>query len=1023
MEDRIRRLLMKVDIAEAANEAAKSTWQQLHAQEAEIQAVEAAMAQEEMRAVHAEQLAAVTHQLEAAQRSLHVQVSESAAQAGMAQGRLQEEELVRRAAEERAVELEHELAEAKQEAEVRVAELESKLADKMHSKLEGEVRVAELESELADKMQEAERRIAELVIAIADMELERDDQETEKLRTDYAESQLLADCIQKKLQDESQAHSALRCAHEETSAVAAKAEGQVAELQVQLEGTEARLGEVSAQLESTLSSLEKEQESLRASEVLIEDVRAQNSEQLQALAAKLESSHASELAELRVQSSEELQALATKLESSHASELAELRVQSSGQLQALTAKLEASHASELAEMRVQSSEELQALATKLKASHASELEELKVQGSEELQALATNLEASHASELAEVREDAQKGAELHAAAVGELREGASKEAKAHAAALENIREESRKAAASHAAAFEELREGARKETESQRSCIIELEVQVSKLTEAHAADLEDVREESRKAAALHAAAFMELREGARKEAESQQSCISELEVQVSKLKADVDGLKEERTLLEEENAVEVRLVEELQQQVSELTSKSKATIAMADKVAELTSKSEATIAMADKLKASLELERLARSKADASCSTHQATVTGLRHAMADVEASSHCLSQQQSERIRELQMELIRSQEMAAAYKYESDMKVCSMAASIEAAHKAQAQMKVVMGEERAASDKALATSNQMVQDMQQEMQNISGSKGDLETQVKSFLVTSTRQNQAFHEIRRLINWATSPASSHRSSLAGSMDVTPKAIADSSHLDRATPNSFSRATPSGFSAATPTSFSGVNGNSFSGAPNPMASPFNTFQLSHNNATAAAETNISCAFPGPNDDLGLPKLYPASSSGLPGPNDDGLPMDLPKLYPAGSSGHSCPTLLPKPSPRPINTGHSDASSPKFSPRCSPRAKGRAPLNAGRKGVLAASMDTGGNGLGSLQGLLSPATRRSLKSGELIAATALMKSGLGVDNSDDLAQPPMGVDDLENTIGDAHRGRDQSSCGVV
>ncbi len=43
--------------------------------------------------------------------------------------------------------------------------------------------------------------------------------------------------------------------------------------------------------------------------------------------------------------------------------------------------------------------------------------------------------------------------------------------------------------------------------------------------------------------------------------------------------------------------------------------------------------------------------------------------------------------------------------------------------------------------------------------------------RGDMEQQIKTYLMTNTRQNRAFQEIRRLIEWATTPPSSGRSSV------------------------------------------------------------------------------------------------------------------------------------------------------------------------------------------------------------------------------------------------------------
>jgi hypothetical protein len=54
-----------------------------------------------------------------------------------------------------------------------------------------------------------------------------------------------------------------------------------------------------------------------------------------------------------------------------------------------------------------------------------------------------------------------------------------------------------------------------------------------------------------------------------------------------------------------------------------------------------------------------------------------------------------------------------------------------------------------------------------------QELNTYKLGRGDMETQIKNFLIANTRQGRAFQEIRRLIEWAVTPPSSSRSSLAG----------------------------------------------------------------------------------------------------------------------------------------------------------------------------------------------------------------------------------------------------------
>lgn len=52
-----------------------------------------------------------------------------------------------------------------------------------------------------------------------------------------------------------------------------------------------------------------------------------------------------------------------------------------------------------------------------------------------------------------------------------------------------------------------------------------------------------------------------------------------------------------------------------------------------------------------------------------------------------------------------------------------------------------------------------------------QELNTFRVGRGDLEAQMKGFLLANTRQSKAFQEIRRLIEWATTPPSSVRTSL------------------------------------------------------------------------------------------------------------------------------------------------------------------------------------------------------------------------------------------------------------
>eukprot|EP00798_Chlamydomonas_sp_ICE-L_P005746 gene5746-6039_t len=98
------------------------------------------------------------------------------------------------------------------------------------------------------------------------------------------------------------------------------------------------------------------------------------------------------------------------------------------------------------------------------------------------------------------------------------------------------------------------------------------------------------------------------------------------------------------------------------------------------------------------------------------------------------------------------------------------------------------AMAKCSLGKKLEEAEKKLTTQDATIYGLQKELQDTCGSKGALEHQelqrtygtmgalehqVKDFEVNRNRQNQAFHEIRRLIKWAASPISSRPSSLNG----------------------------------------------------------------------------------------------------------------------------------------------------------------------------------------------------------------------------------------------------------
>ncbi|GAX75403.1 hypothetical protein CEUSTIGMA_g2847.t1 [Chlamydomonas eustigma] len=159
-------------------------------------------------------------------------------------------------------------------------------------------------------------------------------------------------------------------------------------------------------------------------------------------------------------------------------------------------------------------------------------------------------------------------------------------------------------------------------------------------------------------------------------------------------------------------------------------------------------------------------------------------------------------SQEQQEQTRSLQRELIKAQELLATREYELKAQASQLSTEVEKQRRDHSQLQLKLSTQEAELSECrikLARREKELDDIQQALQSEVEEKGDLEHQVKGYLVANTRQNKAFQEIMRLIEWATTPPSSARSSaigLDGGGATTPTHTARS---DRVTPNTQSSA--------------------------------------------------------------------------------------------------------------------------------------------------------------------------------------------------------------------------------
>ncbi|KAF5835177.1 hypothetical protein DUNSADRAFT_7806 [Dunaliella salina] len=99
--------------------------------------------------------------------------------------------------------------------------------------------------------------------------------------------------------------------------------------------------------------------------------------------------------------------------------------------------------------------------------------------------------------------------------------------------------------------------------------------------------------------------------------------------------------------------------------------------------------------------------------------------------------------------------------------------------AALEKAQAAIAAREKELQELQASTKEAMAKAQQLheseqayIRELQKELNAFKLGRGDMEQQMKNFLITNTRQGRAFTEIRRLIEWATTPPSSARASIS-----------------------------------------------------------------------------------------------------------------------------------------------------------------------------------------------------------------------------------------------------------
>ncbi|KAL6762903.1 hypothetical protein V8C86DRAFT_512568 [Haematococcus lacustris] len=179
-------------------------------------------------------------------------------------------------------------------------------------------------------------------------------------------------------------------------------------------------------------------------------------------------------------------------------------------------------------------------------------------------------------------------------------------------------------------------------------------------------------------------------------------------------------------------------------------------------------------------------------------SKEQTTVQELRTRLKEGEVDAANSQKEAHERVSQLQKELIRYQEQSVSREFEMKGQLCRLTSDLESARKenaditahvtllkaqlanqqellsqTQAQL-VERRQELQASTDALgaekAKNQATIKELSQELQSFRAERGDKDALLKSQLIKDTRQTRAFQEIKRLIDWATTPPSSARSS-------------------------------------------------------------------------------------------------------------------------------------------------------------------------------------------------------------------------------------------------------------
>ncbi|KAG1672520.1 hypothetical protein FOA52_002829 [Chlamydomonas sp. UWO 241] len=168
--------------------------------------------------------------------------------------------------------------------------------------------------------------------------------------------------------------------------------------------------------------------------------------------------------------------------------------------------------------------------------------------------------------------------------------------------------------------------------------------------------------------------------------------------------------------------------------------------------ADAASRADEVGATLNDVRAQLEAQRAAAAEAAAAHAGELAATRGQAAAAAASAESMH------AERSSSLQMELMSAQDQLV-------VRVAELNLEVEKRKREAVELR-----------SQLTRRDAEVAELSAELASISGDRSELEQQMKGHLVTTNRQARAFSEIMRLINWATTPPSSARSSVRGPDD-------------------------------------------------------------------------------------------------------------------------------------------------------------------------------------------------------------------------------------------------------